>query len=1040
MKKLLIGLFILLSVSAMAQQKFIINTGASYAAGYGLTLGSGTFKADTALLSTYARTRQLADSLSGLIGLKENALTFSSPLSRSVNTISMPAATTSVNGYLTSTDWNTFNGKYNLPSLTAGSVLFSNGTTIAQNNANFNWNNSTSRLSLLSTTEQLRLQYDVSSYVSTTVGANGSVTYDGTGSAPDFRFGKRVLINTTTIGAANGQNADLSLLTASGGNAFQISSTRIPSSLFTVWDNSAGGSGSNLSLNMMLKASDGLNLWTIDGRNMKFFASGSTTTYAGVADGYLQSLSGSNFTAYKSDLIDVSNTNNRFYVFNSSGSTVKMGINVSVPTAQLHLKAGTATANTAPLKFNTGVALTTPEDGAMEYHGTHLYFTIGSTRYQLDQQSAGGSGITSLGGQTGATQTFSKVDDTNVTLAISSATNNHAFTLGWAGTLADGRIASASAWNAKQAALSGTGIVKSTAGTISYLTDNTTNWDAAYSARISSLTTTGNSGAAILVSNTLNIPNYTLAGLGGIANGGGVVSYTAGTIASRPAAGTAGRFYIGTDTGLTYYDTGAAWVIVVGAFTGDVTKPLLSMATVVDGLKGSAVPTLATGNLRYNGSAWIFDNTSYLTANQNVTVTATGDAVGTSSSSPTAPSIALTLATVNSNVGSFGTATQTAQLTLDAKGRATAASNVTITPAVGSITGFGTGVATALAVNANSAGGFTTIDGTATLTNKSIAAGSNTITGITNTNLSGTAGITNANLANSSVTVNGSSVALGASTTITADPNITSLTLATPVAADEIPIYDASATAVRKVTVQSLNEGYQGDYMRTAGYSYFNEFIASLATASAGNDIQATNSGTGAGNTPTNSTERNRPGQLQFASGTTSTGRTAVNSGAGVVGFSGGKWIYETDINIAQLSTGTERFQLLFGFFDTYTTVNQIDGAYLLYDEGGVTTGSAASANWQLVTSNNSTRTFTTSSTAIAISTWTKLRIEVNAAGTSIDYFVNGSNIGTITTNIPTASGRVMGFGNLLIKSIGTTSVTYTGDFIFAQELFTTPR
>ena len=50
--------------------------------------------------------------------------------------------------------------------------------------------------------------------------------------------------------------------------------------------------------------------------------------------------------------------------------------------------------------------------------------------------------------------------------------------------------------------------------------------------------------------------------------------------------------------------------------------------------------------------------------------------------------------------------------------------------------------------------GRTTTD---TLTNKTLAAGSNTITGLTNTNLSGTAGITNANLANSTI----SGVALG---------------------------------------------------------------------------------------------------------------------------------------------------------------------------------------------------------------------------------------------------------------------------------------
>lgn len=42
---------------------------------------------------------------------KENTLTFSSPLSRTTNTISIPVATSSVNGYLSSTDWTTFNSK-----------------------------------------------------------------------------------------------------------------------------------------------------------------------------------------------------------------------------------------------------------------------------------------------------------------------------------------------------------------------------------------------------------------------------------------------------------------------------------------------------------------------------------------------------------------------------------------------------------------------------------------------------------------------------------------------------------------------------------------------------------------------------------------------------------------------------------------------------------------------------------------------------------------------------------------------------------------
>ena len=69
---------------------------------------------------------------------------------------------------------------------------------------------------------------------------------------------------------------------------------------------------------------------------------------------------------------------------------------VTTPTALLHLMAGTTTANTAPLKLTSGVNLATTEAGAIEYDGTHLYFTVtnGGTRYQIDQQP--GSGVTSL--------------------------------------------------------------------------------------------------------------------------------------------------------------------------------------------------------------------------------------------------------------------------------------------------------------------------------------------------------------------------------------------------------------------------------------------------------------------------------------------------------------------------------------------------------------------------------------------------------------------------------------------------------------------
>lgn len=91
------------------------------------------------------------------------------------------------------------------------------------------------------------------------------------------------------------------------------------------------------------------------------------------------------------------------------------------------------------------------------------------------------------------------------------------------------------------------------------------NWNTAYTNRITSLTTTGNSGAATLISNTLNIPNYTLAGLGGVPYTGATTNVDLGEYYIK-----AGYFaydttpsVIPTAQGATYWDDDEETVAII---------------------------------------------------------------------------------------------------------------------------------------------------------------------------------------------------------------------------------------------------------------------------------------------------------------------------------------------------------------------------------------------------------------------------------------------------------------------------------------------
>ena len=85
------------------------------------------------------------------------------------------------------------------------------------------------------------------------------------------------------------------------------------------------------------------------------------------------------------------------------------------------------------------------------------------------------------------------------------------------------------------------------------------------------------------------------------------------------------------------------------AHTGDATNSAGSLAMTVGALKGVSLPTLSAGLLRYNGSAFAWDATSYLSANQSITWTASGTDVSGTASGATSITPTLTVTGLRGN-------------------------------------------------------------------------------------------------------------------------------------------------------------------------------------------------------------------------------------------------------------------------------------------------------------------------------------------------------------------------------------------------------
>jgi len=186
----------------------------------------------------------------------------------------------------------------------------------------------------------------------------------------------------------------------------------------------------------------------------------------------------------------------------------------------------------------------------------------------------------------------------------------------------------------------------------------------------------------------------------------------------------------------------------------------------------------------------------------------TGDIVGTTDTQ-TLTNKTLTSPTINTAIiGSAGITFNGTSGTTTLKASATASGTLTLPAATDTLVGKAT---------------------SDTLTNKSIAAGSNTITGLTNSNLSGSAGISNANLANSTI----SGVSLGSNlNALTFTDYLTSGGTYTGATARTVSVAGTSINTGNTLVARDISGDFTAGTVTLSGLTVTGNITASNITAS----------------------------------------------------------------------------------------------------------------------------------------------------------------------------------------------------------------
>lgn len=247
---------------------------------------------------------------------------------------------------------------------------------------------------------------------------------------------------------------------------------------------------------------------------------------------------------------------------------------------------------------------------------------------------------------------------------------------------------------------------------------------------------------------------------------------------------------------------------------------------------------------------------------------------------------------------------------------------------------------------------------------------------------------------------------------------------------DRIAIYDDSDTTHKYISLKDLMT--QKHVLINRAYAEADDFIIDSnarlvdAGAGAGASVQSGTYGLG--------TAANAIGVTQMDTGTTATGRRALTSNLSSLVTTKSRLRFSTRFALEQLSSVTQTFTSIIGFLDTTASGDPAHGVYFRYTDG--TNG----GKWQCITSQASTRT-TVDSGILADTSYHAFTFEVNEAGTSVNFLIDGVSVATITTNLPNGtSAQAFGYGWKIEKSVGTTQVNQSIDWYYFESERTSAR